>query len=114
SLYTMDISLVSECFSFLKRNHYAPKELRVRPLAACESSEVHDDVPLPDEQAVFIKLPGLIKSYLRLGAVVCGPPALDQEFGSADFFTLLDIHKLSHEYLNRFGLMGSRVRNAVG
>jgi len=50
---------------------------------------------------------------LRLGAVVCGPPALDRAFGTADFLLLLDMHKLSAEYLNRFGLQGSKVRDAV-
>ena len=31
-------------------------------------------------------LPPLIKGYIRLGAKVCGPPALDADFGVADFF----------------------------
>ncbi len=36
------------------------------------------------------ELPSLIKGYLRIGSLVCGPPALDAEFGTADFFLLLD------------------------
>jgi putative hemolysin len=73
-----------------------------------------DNMTSADEHALFLKLPSLIKGYLRLGAVVCGPPALDREFGTADFLVLLDIHKLSGEYLRRFGLLGSKVQNAVG
>ena len=114
SLYTMEAKEVSACFSFLKRNYYAPEEFRVHPLTACECPDVNDNLAPADEQAIFLKLPSLIKSYLRLGAMVCGAPALDREFGTADFFMLLDIHKLSREYLNRFGLMGAKVRNAVG
>ncbi len=64
--------------------------------------------------ALFLKLPSLIKGYLRLGAVVCGPPALDREFGTADFLVLLDMRRLSSEYLRRFGLAGTKVHNAVG
>jgi len=114
SLYTLEAAEVSESFSMLKRSHYASEELRVYPLAECACAGIQDNLPLADEQAAFLKLPSLIKSYLRLGAVICGPPALDREFGTADFFMLLDIHKLSGEYLNRFGLMGSKVRDAVG
>jgi len=114
SIYTMDPGHVSECFSMLKQKYYASQEFRVYPLPDCECAGVSDNLTLADEQAIFLKLPSLIKSYLRLGAVVCGPPALDREFGTADFFMLLDLHKLSREYLNRFGLMRSKVRNAVG
>ena len=113
SLYTMEPVEVSETFSLLKQKYYSAPELRVEPLAHCTCPGVHGDLTVADEQAVFVKLPGLLKSYLRLGAIVCGPPALDQEFGTADFFMLLDIYNLSAEYLNRFGLMGSRVRDAV-
>lgn len=39
-------------------------------------------------------LPPLFQSYLNLGAEVCGPPALDAEFGTTDFFVLLDLEQL--------------------
>ena len=113
SLYTTGAEEVSECFSMLKRKYYATEELRVCPLAKCQFAGVKDNLAVADE-AIFLKLPSLIKSYLRLGAVVCGPPAFDREFGTADFLVLLDIDKLSPEYLRRFGLMGTKVRNAVG
>ena len=37
----------------------------------------------------------LIKGYLRVGAGVCGPPALDREFGTTDFLVLLDTAPLA-------------------
>lgn len=40
------------------------------------------------------ELPALFQSYLNLGAEVCGPPALDAEFGTIDFFVLLDLEQL--------------------
>lgn len=113
SLYTTDPQEVSESFSLLKRRYYADASLRVAPLPRCRFDGVSDDLAIADEHAVFVKLPSLIKSYLRLGAVVCGPPALDREFGTADFFLLLEMDKLSAEYLNRFGLIGSKVKDAV-
>jgi putative hemolysin len=39
-------------------------------------------------------VPKLIRAYLAIGAKICGPPALDREFGTIDFLTLLDLHAL--------------------
>ncbi|HYE72260.1 MAG TPA: GNAT family N-acyltransferase [Blastocatellia bacterium] len=41
------------------------------------------------------KIPKLFSAYLRFGAKVCGPPALDRQFKTIDFFTLLDVNELS-------------------
>jgi putative hemolysin len=113
SLYTIDSGEVGECFSLLKRKYYADDALRVYPVPACRFDGVRDHLPIADEHALFVKLPSLIKGYLRLGALVCGPPALDREFGTADFLLLLDMQKLSADYLNRIGLQGAKARDAV-
>ena len=36
----------------------------------------------------------LLRAYLAIGAWICGPPAIDREFGTIDFLTLLDLHAL--------------------
>jgi putative hemolysin len=36
----------------------------------------------------------LLRAYLVIGAKICGPPAIDREFGTIDFLTLLDLHML--------------------
>ena len=33
--------------------------------------------------------------YLALGAEICGPPALDREFKTIDFLTLMDLNSLA-------------------
>src|SRR5215472_15096525 len=33
-------------------------------------------------------------AHLTIGAKICGPPAIDREFGTIDFLTLLDLHAL--------------------
>ncbi|HYY24422.1 MAG TPA: GNAT family N-acyltransferase [Candidatus Udaeobacter sp.] len=114
SLYTTEAEEVSEYFSLLKQKYYADETLRVHPIDQCQFEGVIDHRTVADEHGLFLKLPSLLKGYLRLGAVVCGPPALDREFGTADFLLLLDMHKLSSDYLRRFGLVGSKVQNAVG
>ena len=39
--------------------------------------------------------PRLLRAYLTLGAKICGPPALDREFKTIDFLTLLDLATLA-------------------
>jgi putative hemolysin len=112
SLYTTETAEVSAISSLLKNRYYAPEIFRVSPVANCRFVDVVSDLPISDEQTLFQKLPSLIKGYLRIGAVVCGPPALDKEFGTADFFLLLDFGTLKEEYLKRLGLGDVKVSDA--
>jgi putative hemolysin len=36
----------------------------------------------------------LVHAYLAIGAKICGPPAIDRDFGTIDFLTLLDLRAL--------------------
>jgi len=112
SLYTTETAEVSAISSLLKNRYYAPEIFRVSPVANCRFVDVVSDLPISDEQTLFQKLPSLIKGYLRIGAVVCGAPALDKEFGTADFFLLLDFGTLKEEYLKRLGLGDVKVSDA--
>lgn len=51
-----------------------------------------------------IELPKLFAIYLRHGAEVLGPPAIDREFGTIDFLTLLDIDKMGRRLFKFFTL----------
>ena len=42
-----------------------------------------------------MRIPKLLRAYLGVGARICGPPALDREFKTIDFLTLLDIESMS-------------------
>ena len=37
-----------------------------------------------------VELPSLFNMYLRVGAKVCGPPIIDEDFGTIDFFVVFD------------------------
>lgn len=51
---------------------------------------------LPDQDNLpSVSLPRLFRTYLRIGAKVCGPPALDRQFRTIDFFVILDINELN-------------------
>jgi putative hemolysin len=38
--------------------------------------------------------PKLLRAYLAIGAQICGPPAIDREFKTIDFLTLMDLKNL--------------------
>ncbi len=76
----------------LRREHSSPPEWRVFPRR-----------PLPLHRAPTDEapVPPLLKGYLRLGAYVCGDPAWDPAFGTADLLVLLPMDRLSHRHASR-------------
>lgn len=74
--------------------HAAPERLRCRPYQPFDPDGI--------DRPARIIIPPLIRGYLRLGAVVCGPGALDADFGTADFLVLLDLERADQRYLRFF------------
>ena len=87
SLTSQDSSVGASAYADLCRRHLADPAWRTRPLPAYECS-------LADLTATPAQIPKLLRAYLTLGARICGPPALDREFRTIDFLTLLDLEKL--------------------
>lgn len=74
----------------------AAPEFRTRPTASyvlpvCDISERPP-----------VRIPKLLKTYIGVGARICGEPAWDHEFGTIDFLTLLDLQQLTPAARNRF------------
>lgn len=86
--------LAAGVWQTVRAKHYASDEHRVAPLTPWDTASA----AAPARTA----LPPLLKGYLRLGAKVCGPPALDADFGVADFFVLLGLHDVDQRYLKFF------------
>jgi putative hemolysin len=60
-------------------------------------------LPCPEGEAgVPVKLPRLLRTYLGVGAKICGPPAWDRAFGTIDFLTLLDLEQVVPAARSRF------------
>lgn len=74
-------------------------EVAVRPACSCAAPDGAAEVP---EDWPEIEIPRLFKTYLRYGSKVCGGPALDREFGTIDFLTLLDTEDLSERSRQMF------------
>ncbi|MFB7464831.1 GNAT family N-acetyltransferase [Streptomyces sp. NPDC056224] len=73
---------------------FAPEEYRVTPHLPWNP----EGIPFPART----ELPPLLRGYLRLGAWVCGEPALDAEFGCADLYVLLSLRRTNPRYLKHF------------
>ena len=82
----------------LMSKHLAPVDFRVEPIRGLQS--------LGDPMGARPTPPPLLKGYLRLGAWVCGEPAWDPDFDSADFFVLLPIERMVPRYAQHF--LGAR------
>lgn len=50
------------------------------------------------------RMPPLIKGYLKVGARICGQPAWDPDFNTADFPVFLDIEQMDERYRRHFGI----------
>lgn len=97
SIFTKDATLGLKAYRQLIQDGYIHETFRVNP---CHSglSLLDDDV-----DPANIELPALFKMYLRIGARVCGPPMVDREFGSIDFFVVFDVRDLNPKYQKMFG-----------
>lgn len=67
-----------------------------------------DRIDPPDIAGV----PPLMRAYLRLGARVCGDPAIDEIFDVGDFVTVLDRQNGNSRYLERLRATCARLTDA--
>ncbi|MEZ5276334.1 MAG: GNAT family N-acyltransferase [Opitutaceae bacterium] len=91
SLSSRDPAEGRALYESLPDDMLAAEEFRTVPQPgwACEGGV--SDGPAP-------KIPRLMHTYLLLGAKVCGPPALDPQFGTIDFLTLMDVRQIPARY----------------
>ena len=59
-------------------------------------------MPIVHSSSTDDSVPKLLRTYLSIGAKICGPPALDREFKTIDFLTLLDLERLHPRIRTRF------------
>ncbi|WMW79698.1 GNAT family N-acyltransferase [Undibacterium cyanobacteriorum] len=73
----------------------SPLEYRVTP---------HLPFPIENlDEGHAARIPPLLKGYLRAGAWICGEPAWDPDFHSADLFVMLPIANLDNRYAKHYG-----------
>lgn len=86
--------IAASLYSQIEEKYMAPLEYRVFPR-----------LPLPLESLrgdVEAEMPPLIRGYLRAGAWVCGAPAWDPDFNTADMPILLPMSRISPRFARHF------------
>lgn len=95
SLTSQEPAAGASAYSELCRNHLADLSWRTKPLPSHEC-------PLDAVTEEPVCIPKLLRAYLTVGARICGPPALDRNFKTIDFLTLLDLEALTAQARARF------------
>ena len=82
-------------FRVLAAKHLASEGWRTAPMPAfhCPMDACAEPAP---------RVPKLLAAYLAIGARICGPPAIDREFKTIDFLTLLDLKSLPIHVVEKY------------
>jgi putative hemolysin len=86
--------IAASVYRQLAERALAPVEWRVTPRTRLPVESLDD--------GQTAALPPLIKGYTRLGAMVCGEPAWDPDFNTADLLMLLPMAQLNRSFARRF------------
>ena len=79
---------------YLREKHFTDEEMRVTPKIGLAKMQVNQDGKS--------LVPPLLKTYLRIGAKVCGEAFHDRDFNVADVLILLPKEDINQRYLRHF------------
>ncbi len=86
--------MAASLYHRLKDDYLSPPEYRVFP---------HTPLPMAAlDKDIEVVCPPLIKGYMRLGAYICGEPAWDASFNTADMLVMLPLSKINGRYAAHF------------
>ena len=95
SIFSTDYADGIRVFQQLEKDGFMHQEYKVSAL----KKTVFKTLGANNEE---IELPKLFKTYLRIGAKVCSAPVIDYEFGTIDFFVMIDSQKINEKYRKMF------------
>lgn len=95
SFTSQDAAAGAALYEELRAEHLVEERFRTDPIQTCRIDAAEPGVKPPP-------VPKLLRAYLFMGAKICGPPALDREFKTIDFLTLLDSQALPVAVRNHF------------
>ncbi|HOJ49734.1 MAG TPA: GNAT family N-acyltransferase [Spirochaetota bacterium] len=107
SIKVTDLEEITKIEKYIRDNHYSNEDLKVTPSGKYKIKDLEKRVSKVeniDYKEIRNKIPSLLKSYFKAGAVVCGEPALDNSFNCIDYFTLLDVSSMNKRVERKFEL----------
>lgn len=90
SLTSQDARLGLRVMKLLEESNQLRTTPWARPRSGFECVAT-DSIACDNEETA---IPKLFRTYLRFGAKVCSPPAIDRRFKTIDFLTLLDVYEI--------------------
>jgi len=95
SLTSQDENEGVALYEELRKKHLVEPSLRTSPKPGheCHSNGRPAEAPRP---------PKLFRAYLNVSAQLCGPPAIDREFKTIDFLTLVDLDRIPDRVRSHF------------
>jgi putative hemolysin len=97
SITSQDETDGASLFEELREKYLAPETFRTQPKAPH-----HCRADAQVMRTATCAPPRLFRAYLDISARLCGPPAIDREFGTIDFLTLLDLQAIPQRLRFRF------------
>lgn len=108
SIKTTDRGEIARIYQYLSQNGHLSHEHRVRPRGKFRINGMKGGFKQFDATAnctmdmtMKDKIPSLLNSYLKVGAKVCGSPALDKSFKCIDFLTLLNVSDMQNQFIRK-------------
>ena len=98
SLTSQDEAEGQRAFEFLRQSGDLHPTLGVLPRPGLECNQDHSS----DDETAEVNIPKLFRIYLRFGARVCGPPAIDRLFKTIDFLVLFDVQEMTEQWRKAF------------
>ncbi len=99
SLFTQDCSEGKRAGQKLLKMNALHPTIRVDAREDCQCKP--SDFLTPDSNEE-VELPKLFKTYLRVGAKICGEPVIDRQFKTIDFFVIFDVERIEEKYYKLF------------
>ncbi|GAC1618187.1 MAG: GNAT family N-acetyltransferase [Candidatus Acidiferrum sp.] len=94
SLSTQKESEGAALFEALKNKYLVEEPFRTLPQPGCHCRW--------DGTTIAVRPPRLFRAYLEISARLCGPPAIDREFKTIDFLTIVDLERIPDRVRARF------------
>jgi putative hemolysin len=95
SISSQDENYGAAMYDSLESKYLVERSLRTTPQPGHESRSTGIRVQVS-------RPPRLFRAYLEISGRICGPPAIDREFKTIDFLTLVDLARLPDRVLTRF------------
>ena len=95
SLSSQDQNEGLALYHSLRDKYLVEPALRTEPHPASRCTQTRELLPPP-------RTPRLFRAYLEVSGRLCGPPAIDPEFRTIDFLTLVDLHRIPGRVRTRF------------